>query len=600
MTFASEARSADEVGTPRGNASRIDAGKDRVNAIMVPESAGVAPPIPTMFKEGGENGTENDIRTSPEEAPPPPRQYMTGWRLYTLAFAMSLSMFLSTLETTIVSTSLVSITNALGGFDMRDWVVTAYFITYTGFLTIYASFSDVLGRKLMFLLAVSIFTVFSIVCGSISSMVQLIVFRSLQGMGASGIYSLVTVMQPELVPPARWGNFIAVVSLTYVLSSVLGPVLGGAINDHGSWRWVFLLNAPVGAVATGLIAFIMPAQFPDIGRPASSSSSSSTRPTTFRGKLTRASFARLDIVGAVLLLFGSALVVFAFEEGGSRRSWTSPAILGSIVAGGALFLAFVGWEGFVGRKGSNSWPVFPLRLMKNRFFSALVLVALLTGPPFNTLLINLPQRFQAADGDSASRAGVRLLPMVLSSPVAIGVTGQLATRWKVPPFYILLSAASLQLIGLGLASSVKLASGNTMYGFEVILGFGFGMGLTTLLIYTPLVVDRVNLAVAMGAITQIRTLGGTIGLAISSTVLNNYLSAHLPSILSQQDIKQISESVQYINSLPDSTRDAVRHVFAQGYGEQLRVMMYFSAAGWICSLVLWERRLRTVADVKES
>ncbi|XXG99476.1 hypothetical protein Hte_005815 [Hypoxylon texense] len=215
-----------------------------------------------------------------------------------------------------------------------------------------------------------------------------------------------------------------------------------------------------------------------------------------------------------------------------------------------------------------------------------------------TVLINLPQRFQAVDGESAFQAGIHLLPLLLASPVATAISGQVAGRLKVPPFYTLLFGASMQLLGIGLASSVRFTSGNAMYGYEVLMGFGFGMGLVSLLIFTPMVVNRADMAVAMGAITQIRVLGGTIGLAISSTVLNNHLSSNLPALLSPSDIQQIANSVQYVNTLPDETRDAVRQVFADGFNAQMRVMMYFSVVVFVLSLALWERRLRNAATVE--
>ncbi|KAI1087573.1 drug resistance transporter EmrB/QacA subfamily [Rostrohypoxylon terebratum] len=510
-----------------------------------------------------------DNQTTDDFATEPPREYLKGWKLYILTFALCLSLFLSTLETTIVSTSLISITNALGDFEQRDWVVTAYLITYTGKIT--NMNTPGMGCD-------------------VNQMRDTIAFRSLQGVGASGIYAMVTVIQPELVPPERWGNYIAVVSLVSVLSSVLGPILGGAINDHSSWRWVFLLNAPAGVVVTGLIAFVMPTHFPNLDNP--------TVRLTFRTKITRASLRRLDLIGAVLLLFSSALIVFAFEEAGSRYNWKSPIILSTITIGGMLFLGFIVWEKFVDRPRATQEPIFPLRLMKDRMFSALILVGLCTGPPFMTVLINLPQRFQAVDGETAFEAGIHLLPLLLASPVATAVTGQLAGKFKVPPFYILLFGASMQLLGIGLASSISFTSGKAIYGYEVIMGFGFGMSLVSLLVFTPMVVKRSDMAVAMGAVTQIRVLGGTIGLAISSTILNNRLSAHLPTLLSPGDIQQISDSVQYINTLPDATRDAVRRVFADGYSSQLRVMMYFSAAVWIFAATLWERELRSSATIE--
>lgn len=169
-------------------------------------------------------------------------------------------------------------------------------------------------------------------------------------------------------------------------------------------------------------------------------------------------------------------------------------------------------------------------------------IGFLTGPPFMTVLINLPQRFQAVNGSSPFEAGIHLLPLLLCSPVATALAGQLVSRLNVPPFYLMLAGASLQVLGVGLASSAGVGDDRNMYGYEIIMGFAFGMSLITLLIYVPLAVDRADMgeistpfpshclgavrraaaslttqiaAVAMGSVTQIRVLGGTIGLAIA-------------------------------------------------------------------------------------
>ncbi|KAF3767244.1 MFS general substrate transporter, partial [Cryphonectria parasitica EP155] len=510
--------------------------------------------------------------------------YLTGWRLYLLTFALCLSLLLSGLETTIVSTSLVSITNALGGFDQRDWVVVSYLLTYTGFLVIYAKFSDILGRKLMLLIGLGFFTIFSIVCGSVSNMLELIIFRAFQGIGGAGIYAMVTVINPEMVPKEKWGTYVSLVSLVQVFSSVLGPILGGVINDGSSWRWVFLLNAPAGAIATALVAFIMPTHFPHQGTPAAA--------VRLRHKFTRASLARLDLLGAFLLLAASILIAFGFEEAGTRYAWSSAPIIASIVVGVMSLLAFVGWEAHVGRDHVVSEPVFPLHLMKNRLFIGLVLAGLFTGPPFMTVLINLPQRYQAVNGVSAFEAGIRLLPLLLLSPVATAVSGVLVSKMFLPPFYLVVTGAALQLLGVGLASS-GLGGDVALYGYEAIMGFSFGMTLVTLVIFVPLVVSRENMAVGMAAVTQIRVLGGTIGLAISATVLNNYTSPRLALILDAEQLAQVSNSVAYINQLPESTRQAVRQVYDEGYQEQFSVMLCFCAVTFLCALLTWERKPRS-------
>ncbi|KAF6815326.1 major facilitator superfamily transporter [Colletotrichum sojae] len=549
---------------------------------------------PAPGREAIQLGYEDPEPSPPTTSETTPRVYITGWRLYAIIsgpFRLSLSLFLSMMETTIVSTSLVSITNALHGFEQRDWVVTSYLLTYTGFLIIFAKFSDILGRKFMILLALALFIIFSIVCGVASSMVQLIVFRALQGVGASGIFSMVTVINPELVPSEKWGNVLAFTSLVIIVSSVLGPILGGVINDHGSWRWVFLLNAPAGAVATAILVFILPTSFPNLSRERG------VRQPSMRDRLTKTFVARLDLLGAAILLSSSVLLVFGFEEAGSRYPWNSPAVISTIAIGGCLFLVFCACEYVVGQPRYPQEPVFPLRLMRDRQFVGLILVAFFTGPPFMTALINLPQRFQAVNGLSPFRAGVHLLPFLLSSPLATAISGQLATKWDVPPFYLLLFGASMQMLGIGLASSPAAETTRHLLGFEVIMGFGFGMTLATLLVYVPLLVDRADLAVSMGAVTQVRTLGGTIGLAVGATILNNQLATTLPRYLTPAEMQAVSNSVQNIETLRPETRNAVRSAFGEGYAHQLRSMLYFSSVVLLAITLLWERKLKRSRDM---
>ncbi|GKT93539.1 MFS multidrug transporter protein [Colletotrichum tofieldiae] len=314
-------------------------------------------------------------------------------------------------------------------------------------------------------------------------------------------------------------------------------------------------------------------------------------------KLTRAAAARLDFVGAAVLLSSSVLIVFGFEEAGSRYPWNSPVVISTIAIGGCLFLVFFACEYVVGKPQYPQEPVFPLRLMKDRHFVGLILIAFFTGPAFMTALINLPQRFQAVNGLSPFNAGVHLLPLLLSSPLATAVSGHLATKWDVSPFYLLLFGATMQMLGIGLASSAAPDQLRRLLGFEVIMGFGFGMTLVTLLIYVPFLVDRADLAVSMGAVTQVRTLGGTIGLAVGATILNNHIASGLPPHLDPSEMQAISTSVRFIEALPSPTRTAVRSVFNEGYNLQLRTMLYFSAVVLVSMTLMWDRNLKRAHDM---
>ncbi|RDL42325.1 Uncharacterized protein BP5553_02304 [Venustampulla echinocandica] len=549
-------------------------------------------------REGDLTADENaivPIDVDDSSVPSAPPVYIKGWRLYMLGAGVWISLFLSTLETTIVSTSLVSITDAIHGFAMRDWIVTAYLITYTGFLVIFAKFSDIFGKKTMFLLALAIFTLFSILCGAAEGIVELIIFRAFQGMGASGIYSLIMVIAPTLVPPETFGSAIAVISSVFLLASVLGPILGGVISEHGggTWRWVFLLNAPGGGLALLLLTFFLP------------SSISATGTTDFcthlRSKFSKAAWSRVDVLGTVLLLAFSVLLVFALEEAGSRYPWSSPVIVVTIIFATISGMAFIVWEWLVEKRGKEKRgrqePTFPLSLLKGRVMAAMMATAFFIGFPFVAIIVNIPQRAQAVYDVSSSEAGLGLLPLMLSSPFATALSGYLTSSRNVPPVHIILVGAILQVIGVGLTCSLPItATGfpKQLYGFEVIMGLGFGLGLSTLLVLARLVVDEKNLPVTMGAITQVRVLGGTISLGICSTILNNHLRPQLSKLITPEQAHAISENLSAIHTLTPIQQAGIRRVFAEGYNQQNIFLVALTGIGLLTSLLLIEKVPRRV------
>ncbi|KAF4454427.1 hypothetical protein F53441_3054 [Fusarium austroafricanum] len=527
--------------------------------------------------EAGETSENNDDKN-----------YLTGWKLHALSAALWISLFLSTLETTIVSTSLVSITDALNGFILRDWIVTSYLLTYTGFLTIYAKLSDVFGKKTMLLLALLIFTLFSGLCGATNNVIDLIILRAFQGIGASGIYAMILAIAPSLVPISKYGKYMAILSTVFITASVLGPVLGGVISQHSTWRWVFLLNLP-----GGFVAFVMVSIF----LPASEESSQLTLLKVLRAKVRRSNWVRIDVLGIILLLAASVLLVFALEEGGTRYSWSSAVVISSLVLAVVLFVAFGFWEVYVEQSPSKQEPVFPPSICKDRISSAMLLTACLVGFPFVSMVVNIPQRAQAVYGVSPSRAGIILLPMMLASPAATVLSGYLTGHAKTPPAYLVIIAAVLQVLGVGLMCSLPIHSDDipaAQYGYEVIMGIGFGLSLATVLTFARVVVSEANLqpAVMMGALTQIRVLGGTVSLAICATILNNHLKPSLDGIVSPEQKAAILDSVSAIKDLTHSEQLAVREAFAEGYNLQNIFMTAMSAAGLIISLFLWEKNPR--------
>ncbi|RHZ54245.1 uncharacterized protein CDV56_106912 [Aspergillus thermomutatus] len=525
--------------------------------------------------------TETDHGSSPrlESAYLAP---MTGWRLWVTILALFLGLLLSTLETTIVSTALVTIASELGNYDKSNWIVVSYLFSYTGFLIIYARCSDIFGRKSTFLSALVIFTVFSIACGVARTIDQLIVFRALQGIGGAGIYSMAMAVMAEVTPVDVIGPVTGLMSSIFALSSILGPILGGVLTSRTTWRWVFYLNIPGGGLAIGLVIWVFPRNYGPL-------------------HISISSLNRLDWPGIVLSLAGSIFLILALEEGGGDYGWNSGLIIASFALCGICWIAFTIWEvllGFAAHKKNLGFsfarvmlPVFPVWLIRRRIVTACLLSAFLAGFPFMVLIVYLPQRFQIQDGLTPVASGIRMLPLLLLSAFGAGLGGMVNSRKNIS-FYTLLGGVSLQLLGLGLMTTLPTAGSVSpaQYGYQVILGLGFGLTLTSLVIISRLEVDASDLAIMMGAVTQVRVLGGTVGVSIGQTLLTRCLRRELPRILSPHEMSVLLLDVARMADLSPTKRVAVGAVYGHAFNQQIQVVLYLTGACWICVLGTFKRR----------
>ncbi|KAH8433184.1 uncharacterized protein LDX57_010817 [Aspergillus melleus] len=225
-------------------------------------------------------------------------------------------------------------------------------------MIIWAKASDFLGRKLMLVIAVLLFLAFSGACGGASNSLELIVFRAFQGIGGAGIFSMVPIIAAEMVPQDRYGPYNVAISLTIALSYLLGPLLGGAISDNTTWRWIFYINLPLGAKGLLLIYVTMPAAFPDVSNPAALWVSPSV--TNYQGKI--------DYPGFSILLATSVLLIVAIEEAGIAFSLDSAIVVVFVTLSAALFGAFLVWEWYLYKSRLSREPVFPWQFTKNRVF----------------------------------------------------------------------------------------------------------------------------------------------------------------------------------------------------------------------------------------
>ncbi|CAF9909471.1 hypothetical protein IMSHALPRED_008372 [Imshaugia aleurites] len=505
---------------------------------------------------------------------------VSGWQLKIIIFALCFGLLLSTLETTIIATALVNISASFGKSHLASWIVVAYLLTYTGFLIIYARLSDFFGRRNAILVALAFFILWSLACGFAQRMEQLIIFRALQGIGGSGIYSMVMVTIPEITPPLHFGLVSGLISAVFASSSIIGPIMGGAITSHSSWRWVFWLNVPCGAVIVALTLWKYPTK-------------------TGASAYSKSALAQVDLPGVILSLAGSIMLVFALEQGGVKYPWDSGIIVASFVVAGISWVLFGSWETFLTSSfvKMTMRPIFPTRLLTQRVVATALLSGFLTGFPFMVTIINLPQWFQIVNGLSPVDAGVRMLPLLLVSACGAGIAGAIASKKNVS-WHILVSSNALQVLGLGLMSSLPSteAVSKDQYGFQAILGMGFGLGLSSLIIVTRVEVDDDDLAVAMGAITQVRVLGGVIGLAIAQAILTRSLDSKLGSFLSSQQITALLDSTGSISDFSPAQAKSTRQVYGDAFNLQMRIVTFIAAASVVSSLFAFRRHPVSLKD----
>ncbi|KAI1772029.1 major facilitator superfamily domain-containing protein [Hypoxylon cercidicola] len=503
--------------------------------------------------------------------------YISGYSLHLITVGMALCTFLVNLEITIVSTTLVSITNDLHDFGKSSWIVTAYLITYTGGLVIWAKLSDLLGRKPAFVASLIIFCAFSGGCGAAQNMVQLIVCRALQGIGGGGIYALVMVMMYELVPPPSYPMYTAFLTTLVASSFALGPVFGGLILQGSSWRWVFLLNVPGAAVAAIIILIAVPSKFPYQGH--------HREPTQWR------SLAAADLVGASLMMSALALTIVGFEEAAAKLSWTSPTFLGPICASVVVWAAFLASQWRVSRPGSVIEPVLPWRFCQSRLIIGLLSSSFMTGAVSITCIIQIPIRYQTAVGGSPLQAGLRLIPLSVSGPLGTMIVAVIVKNRRAPPLYLSFFGQVFQIIGIVFLSqgSPDNPDWNALYGIQVVVGLGMGCCIGTAALLTPWTVEKRDIAVGSAAVTQFRFLGSAIVVSIITAVGNSWVKDALSGQLTSTELESIFRSTDAINTLPGTLATLVRGTFVQSFNLQMRIVLGFSVAGIFTWLMMWQR-----------
>ena len=398
-----------------------------------------------------------------------------------------LAMLLASLDQTIVSTALPTIVRDLGGLDQLSWVVTAYLLTATVSTPLWGRVSDLYGRKALFQASIAIFLAGSALSGAAGTLAELIGFRALQGLGAGGLMTLAMAIVADIISPRERGRYQGYIQMVFVLASVAGPLLGGLFTDHLSWRWVFYVNLPIGALALAIVsyAFDLPVE--------------RRRP-------------RIDYTGAALLAAAISSIILLTTWGGREYAWGSAVIVGLGLAAVAALAAFVLQE----RRAAE--PVLPLRLFRDPVFDVVSVVLFLTTLAFFAAIVFLPVFLQIVTGASATTSGLLLLPLLLATTITTAVVGRVITRtgrYKVFPA----TGLGLMAIGLFLLSRMDASTPRTTAAlFMVVFGLGFGMVSQIMVLAIQNAVDRRDIGIATASANLFRALGGAVGTAVFGAI----------------------------------------------------------------------------------
>ena len=436
---------------------------------------------------------------------------MTHRQIMLVLVGLMSGMFLSALDQSVVGAAMRTIADDLQGLELQAWATTAYLITSTVTTPIYGKLGDIFGRRRLFIVAITIFILGSLLCGTAADMFQLAAWRAVQGIGAGGLFTLALTVLADIVPPRERARYQGMFLGVFATSSVLGPIIGGLFAGANEilwvegWRWVFLINLPI-----GIAAMFMVVSFLHV-------------PHTAKKQ-------RIDWLGAVTIVIAVVPLLLVAEQG-RDWGWASFNSIAMYVLGGVGILAFI-----LAERAAGDSALLPLRLFKSRTFSMSTILGVLVGVGMFGGMMTLPLLLQIVLGASPTEAGFMMLPMVAGMMTATIVSGQITSRTgKYKPFMVI--GPSLLAIGY-----VYLTSFNADTEFwqasigMVLIGLGLGQLMQTLTLAAQNAVPASDIGVATASTTFFRQMGGTLGVAVFISILFNNLADTIPAAFKRPEI----------------------------------------------------------------
>jgi EmrB/QacA subfamily drug resistance transporter len=511
--------------------------------------------------------------------------------------AILLTLFLASLDQTVVGTALPRIVTDLNGSSLYAWVVSAYLLSSTVTVPIYGKFSDVFGRKVMLMIGVCLFLLGSWLSGASQNMSELVAFRTIQGLGAGALFPIVMAIIGDLYSPRERGRFQGLFGAVFALSFIVGPFIGGWITDNISWHWVFYVNMPFGIASLVVLAIVLPSA----GR-------------------RRASLRDLDYLGIVLFTAGVVPLMLGLTNKGNvsstgqLASWSDLDVSGLIALGLVILAVFL----FVESRAKE--PIIPLDLFRRRDYSVSMAAVFVFGVAMFAAVIFMPRFYQTVRGISATASGYYIWPLLvglMGGSIGTGLLISRLGRYK----WLMVAGSAVMVVGAFLMTHLTAGVSDwVLWSWMLVLGLGIGPAMAGFTVVVQNAVPRDRLGVATSTLTFLRQIGASVGLAAAGTVFSSSFATRLPVDLAQQGVpaQMISELVKLSGALQNvgNGRALLEHLLpgplqvlipkivagandalALAIGDLFWITVVSGVLGLLCTLALRDLPLRNARDL---
>ena len=488
-----------------------------------------------------------------------------------LIFAgLMVTMLLASLDQTIFSTALPTIVGELNGVDHMLWVTTAYILASTIMLPVYGKVGDLVGRKGLFISAIALFIVGSVIGGLAENMTWLIAGRAVQGLGGGGLMILSQAIIADVVPARERGKYMGIMGGVFALSSVAGPLLGGYFTESIGWRWAFWMNIPLGILAIASAAFFL--RLPKVDR---------ARP-------------QLDFTGMGLLAIASTCLVLMTTWGGTTYAWSSATIIGLIIGTVVAGIAFV----LVEQRAAE--PIMPLALFRDRNFNLTTVAGLITGIAMFGALAYLPTYLQMVTGANATEAGFLMIPMMAALLITSIVTGALVSRTGRYKWLPVGGTAMVAVALLLLSTLTPTMPVWVLCTYLAVMGIGLGtsMQLLILIVQNSFPVSQVGTATASN--NYFRQIGASLGSAVVGSLfvarLTDLLGSQMPADTAGGGVDTNSFTPAVVRELPAAVRDVVIGAYNDALTPVFLLMVPLVLVATVLLCFVTEKPLATTID----